>query len=358
MTDGLTTPRIDIDLKKIIHNAKVLKKLYKSKDIDILGVTKMVCGDPIIANALLESEINILADSRISNIRKMRNGGVKAQFLLLRTPLPSQINDVVKYSDISLNSEISVLESLSRSALLHNVIHKVILMVELGDLREGIMPDDLEFAVESTLEMAGIELIGLGANLACHGGIRPDDNNMNKLSDMVLNIENKFGLSLQVVSGGNSANYNWFINTNEVGTINNLRLGESIYLGLETLDRQNIPGLFYDAFTLVAEVIELKTKPSLPYGEVGQDAFGNIPKFEDHGDMKRAILGVGLQDIKVSGITPKTDIDIIGMSSDHIIINTKNTDIQMGQEVEFGFDYGSLLSAMTSPYVIKNYINK
>ena len=173
MTGCITTPRIDVDITKIIHNAKELKRLYGSKNVDILGVTKMVCGDPIIADALLQSGISILADSRISNIRKMRDAGIHAQFLLLRTPLPSQIDDVVKYTDISLNSEISVIESLSKSALKYNVTHKVILMVELGDLREGIMPDDLESVVKSTLEMGGIELVGIGANLACHGGIKP-----------------------------------------------------------------------------------------------------------------------------------------------------------------------------------------
>ncbi len=357
MTDCITTPRIDIDIKKIIHNAKELKKLFGLKNVEVIGVTKGVCGDPVIADLLLQSGITILADSRISNIRKMRDAGIKAKFLLLRTPSPSQINDVVKYTDISLNSEISVIEALSNSAILQNVKHKIILMVELGDLREGIMPDDIEKIVESTLELEGIELVGLGTNLACHGGIKPDEEKMGHLSEIAKSIENKFGLKLEYVSGGNSANYNWFMDTSDVGEINNLRLGESLYLGCETLDRQNIPGLYYDAFTLVTEVIEVKTKPSLPYGEVCQDAFGNVPDIKDLGEMNRAILAVGLQDIIVTGMTPRTDIDIIGMSSDHVIINAKNTDLKMGQEVKFGLDYGAMLSAMTSPYILKRYIN-
>lgn len=356
MSTKLTTPRIDIDVTKVKHNASVLKTLYGSKNVDIFGVTKMVCGEPIIANALLDSGISILADSRISNIRKMRDAGVMGQFLLLRTPLPSQIEDVVRYTDISLNSEFSVIKSLSKSALELNRTHRIILMVELGDLREGIMPNDLESFVESTLELGGIEIVGLGANLTCHGGIKPDEVNMGNLSNIVKNIELKFGLSLEFISGGNSANYSWFLDTKDVGRINNLRLGESIYLGCETLEREQIPGLFYDAFTLVTEVIELKVKPSLPYGEICQDAFGNVPNFVDKGNMKRAILGVGIQDVIVDGLTPKLDIDIIGMSSDHIIVNTKNTDLKVGHEVEFILDYSALLSAMTSPYVIKNYI--
>ena len=135
--------------------------------------------------------------------------------------------------------------------------------------------------------------------------------------------------------------------------MNNLRLGESILLGYETLHRKPIPGLFTDAFTLIAEVIESKVKPSKPYGVVCQDAFGNVPVFQDHGLIKRAILDIGLQDVQVSGLTPRLDIEILGASSDHIILNAKKIELKVGDELEFDLNYGALLSAMTSPYVIK-----
>ncbi len=287
----------------------------------------------------------------------MRDAGIQAQFILLRTPFPSQIEDVVRYTDISLNSELSVIKALSKSAVKQDTTHKLILMVELGDLREGIMPSDLEDTVRAVIEMDGIELVGIGTNLACFGGIKPDEEKMGYLSSIARDVEEKFGLTLEFVSGGNSANYSWFISTEDIGRINNLRLGESIYLGCETLYRKHIPGLFTDAFTLVTEVIELKIKPSVPYGEVCQDAFGNVPEFQDCGQIRRAILGVGLQDVHVSGLYPKSDIDILGTSSDHIIVNAKQIDLKVGNEVEFDLNYEALLSAMTSPYVIKKYVN-
>ena len=156
---------------------------------------------------------------------------------------------------------------------------------------------------------------------------------MEYLSSIARDVEEKFGLKLEFVSGGNSANYNWFMSTKNVGRINNLRLGESIYLGCETLHRKPIPGLFTDAFTLVAEVIESKIKPSVPYGEISQDAFGNVPEFKDHGQIKRAILGIGLQDVLVSGLTPRSDIEILGASSDHIIINAKKIELKVGERI-------------------------
>jgi predicted amino acid racemase len=351
----IVTPRIEIDLEKIAHNAKTLKKLYGSKGISITGVTKVVCGDPKIADVLVKSGISILADSRIDNIRKMRKAGIQAQFLLQRTPIPSQTELVVRYADVSLNTELSVIKGLSRSAVKQGITHKIILMVELGDLREGLLPSDLENTVKEIIVLKGIEFVGVGTNLACFGGIEPDEEKMEYLSTIVKNIEEKFGLTLEFVSGGNSANYNWFISTKDIGKINNLRLGESIFLGCETLYRKHIPNLFTDAFTLITEVIESKIKPSVPYGNIHQDAFGNTPKFQDRGQIRRAILGVGLQDVLVSGLTPMLDIDILGASSDHIIVDAKQIELNVGNGVSFNLNYGALLSSMTSPYVIKKY---
>ncbi len=345
------TPRIEMNLEKIAHNTKIIKGLYGSKGIDVVGVTKVVCGDPYIANTLVKSGIKILADSRIENIRRMRNAGVQAQFLLLRTPCMSQAETVVKYADISLNTELAVIKRLSKYALDCDRSHKIILMVELGDLREGLMPSDLENTVQQVLELEHIELIGIGTNLACFGGVKPDEEKMGCLSSIATDIEEKYGLKLEIISGGNSANYDWFTSTTDVGRINSLRLGESIYLGCETLNRTPISGLYTDAFTLVAEVIESKVKPSVPYGVVCQDAFGNVPEFEDRGHIRRAILGVGLQDVLVSGLTPRSDIEILGASSDHIIVDAKSIDLNVGDEIKLDLNYGALLSAMTSPYV-------
>ncbi len=350
----IITPMIEVNLGKIAHNAKTLKKLYGSKGIDIVGVTKVVCGDPNIAEIILKSGICTLADSRIANIKKMRDAGIQAQFLLLRT-IRSQAKEVVNYADISLNSELSVIKELSKFAVKRDTAHKIILMVELGDLREGIMPSDLENTIKEVIKLKGVKLVGIGTNLACFGGIEPDDKKMSHLSSIAKNIEEKFKLKLEFVSGGNSANYNWFIATKDIGKINNLRLGESIFLGCETLYRKPIPGLFTDAFTLKTEVIESKIKPSAPYGKIHQDAFGKIPKFFDRGLIRRIILGIGLQDVLVSGLTPILDIDILGASSDHIIVNAKQTDLKVGNIVKFNVNYGALLSAMTSPYIIKNY---
>jgi len=190
---------------------------------------------------------------------------------------------------------------------------------------------------------------------------------MRALSSIAGKLGTKYGVTFEIVSGGNSANYQWFVSTPDVGLVNHLRIGEGILLGCDTLTREQIPGLYTDAFTLVAEVIELKTKPARPYGETAQDAFGRIPVFADgyivradgyirgegKGCIKRAILALGRQDVDVSGIRPRIEADILGASSDHLILDARESGLEIGNEVQFDVGYGALLRAMTSPYVEK-----
>lgn len=351
----MVAPRLEIDLSKIAHNARKLKALYGAKGVHVAAVTKGVCGSPMIARTLLDSGIRSLADSRIANIRKMRQAGLNAHFLLVRSPMASEAEAVVDQADTSLNTEMSVIRRLAECASRRGVIHRIVLMAELGDLREGILPADLEPAVEQVLRLDGIELVGLGTNLACFGGIRPTEAKMQELSAIAEGIERAFGIRLALVSGGNSANYQWFISTQNVGRVNHLRIGESILLGCDALTRKPIPGFRTDAFTLVGEVIELKTKPSRPYGQVAQDAFGHMPIFEDRGPVRRAILALGRQDVDVSAIRPRANVDVIGASSDHLILEARDASIEIGKEAEFDVAYGALLRAMTSPYVEKVY---
>jgi len=264
----MTVPRLEIELKKIGHNVKELRDLFGYKGISVTAVTKAVLGSPEIANALVKGGISSIGDSRIANISKMRKAGIKAQFILIRTPMVSEAADVVRYADISLNSEISVMKQLSKYAVEQGKNHKVVLMVEMGDLREGIMPSDLEKTVEETIHLESISLVGIGTNLACYGGIKPNEEKMQGLSSIANDIQNRYGIKLEIVSGGNSANYEWFMTTDDIGLINNLCIGEAILLGCDTLHRREIPNLYTNTFTLIGEVIELKIKPSVPYGEV------------------------------------------------------------------------------------------
>jgi len=354
----MNTPRLEIDLTKIGHNVREMVRLYRAKGLGIIGVTKGVLGDPVIADVFVRNGISVLGDSRIANLQRIREAGIKANRLLLRMPALSEAVAVVRQTDISLNSELAVIRELSKAAMNNGIRHKVILMVELGDLREGIMPQDLDEAVKETVSLGGIILAGIGSNLACFGGVKPDENNMALLSSLAQGIEDKFKLSFEFVSVGCSTVYSWLKSVDLAKRINNVRVGDSLLLGGRDLEEKGIPGLHYDAFTLVAEVIESKVKPSVPYGEIGLDAFGSIPTFADRGIIRRVILNIGRQDVLYTQLYPRVDIDILGASSDHLIADAKKTGLKVGDEVEFDLDYGAMLQAMTSPYVAKVYLDR
>jgi ornithine racemase len=354
----MDTPRLEIDLAKIGHNVREMIRLYGAKGLTITGVTKGVCGDPLVAEVYLKNGLSVLGDSRLANIRKMRDAGIRAPFVLLRLPASGEADAVVRDCSISLNSEIDVIRELSAAALRLGTRHGVILMVEVGDLREGVMPGDLKGLAAEVLRLPGVRLAGIAANLACFGGVKPDAKNMGELSSLARGLEEEFRIKLEFVSAGCSTVYSWLKSVDRAGGISNVRLGDSLLLGGRDLEEKGIPGLHYDAFTLVAEVIESKIKPSVPWGEIGLDAFGSIPRFEDRGSGRRLILNIGRQDVLYTQLYPRVGIEILGASSDHLIAAANTAELRVGDEVRFDVDYGAMLAAMTSPYVQKVHLNR
>lgn len=350
-------PRIEIDIRKIRHNAQSLVEQCRKHHIMVAAVTKVFCAIPEITKALVEGGVEILADSRIENIKKFKEFNTSK--LLLRLPMISQADDVVKHCDISLNSEIKTMQALGKAAKVHGLLHKIILMVDLGDLREGIWKDQVHETIKNIIKIDGIKLIGIGTNLTCYGGVIPDNKNLGLLSEIALYIEDTFKLTLDIISGGNSSSLYLLQKGIMPEGINNLRLGEAILLGRETAFGEPIVNTYQDNFILAAEIIEIKEKPSVPIGIIGMDAFGNKPVFEDLGLRKRAILAIGKQDVPIDGITPiDNEITIIGASSDHLIVDlTEATSTyEVGDEIKFKLSYGAVLQVMTSEYVFKQII--
>ena len=348
----MTAPRLEIDLDKIHHNARTLVTRLAGRGISVTGVTKATLGSPDVADAMLRAGIPALGDSRIENIETLRRAGVRAAMTLIRTPMLSQVDRVVPQADMSFNTELEVIRALSSAALAAGRTHEIVLMVELGDLREGIMPDDLERTVRETRRLPNIVLAGIGTNLACRSGVSPDARNMAELSTLADALEATFGSRLRIVSGGNSANLEWALDDRaDIGRINNLRLGESILLGRETLHRQPIEGLHTDAVTLIAEVIESNVKPSKPWGAIAEAAFGAPPPTTDRGPISQVVIAIGRQDTDPDGLRPPPGLEILGASSDHLIADTGGHERSVGSEVRFQLDYSALLRAATSPHV-------
>ena len=359
-------PRVLIDIEKLRQNLKAVSEITKSRGGCTLAiVTKGVCADPEVVRMICEEpDADFLADSRIANIATYAGLAHESgkQTLLLRIPMHAELAEVVRYVDVCFVSEISTIRLLNGEAAKAGKVQKIVLMIDLGDLREGIFfknRDTIHEVVAEALAMENIEFYGIGVNLTCYGAIIPKYDNLSQLVGIGREIEEKHGIKLQMVSGGNSSSI-YLIDKGELpGGITNLRLGEAFLLGNDTAYGEDLPGTTGDAFILEAQIVELKEKPSLPIGEVGLDVFGQKPYYEDRGIMKRAIIAIGKQDTDLDSMTPlDTDLELMGGSSDHIILDVTRAkrDYKVGDVVSFTLGYGGMLKVMTSPYVEKVYV--
>ena len=359
-------PKLVIDLKKLQGNLDAVAEITKTRGgCSLMIVTKGLSADPEMSKLVAsDPKVDYMADSRWQNLASYcdiaRKAGKKT--VLLRIPMHAEVEEVIKYADVSFNSELSTIRLLNEAAAKAGVCHEIVLMIDLGDLREGIFfknEDQIMDAVSEILAMSNIKLHGIAVNLTCYGAIIPKNDNLSQLVDVAKKIEDKFGIKLSMVSGGNSSSI-YLVDRGELPAgINNLRLGESFLLGNDTAYETKLPGTVDDTVVLQAQIVELKEKPSLPIGEVGVDAFGEKPYYEDRGIMKRAIIAVGKQDTDLGSMTPMDpQVEIMGGSSDHTILDVTHCDhdYQVGDIVSFKLGYGGMLKNATSPYVEKDYI--
>lgn len=351
-------PLVRIYKERLKHNAQAALALTGQAGITLVAVTKLFQGDPIIAQILVDAGITVLGDSRMQNLMKLKD--IRAEKLLTRIPMISEIDQLVVYADISLNSELETIRRISEYCIAHGTRHKIILMLDMGDRREGILEKDLDHYVSEILELQGVELVGIGVNFGCYGGIIPDRAVMERFTSYIPYLEETCHLKLDHISGGNSLTLHMIWEETLPEGITHLRIGQAINLGVEDKYGTVIEGFVPDCYTLHAEVIEKKTKSSVPVGEVGIDAFGNVPVFEDRGDIERLILGIGKQDVLFDGLTPMDpDIRILGGSSDHMILDVTacTKQYEIGDVIDFSMNYTSILSALNSDYVYKQIID-
>jgi predicted amino acid racemase len=350
------TPYLSFDLDKIEHNTRTIVGLCRGRGIEVAGVTKCVRGHPQIAEAMLRGGAASIADSRLENVHRLRAAGIRSPLTLLRVPALSQVREVVAATNVSLNTELTVVRALSAAAQALGRRHDLILMVDLGDLREGIWPDDLVAFAREVCVLPGVRIWGLGTNLACFGGVVPTEQAMEHLVSLAHRVEEACSIDIGVISGFNSSGLDLIASGRTPGRVNHARIGEAILLGCETTQRRPWPGTAQDAFRLSAEVLELKRKPSIPIGERAEDAFGHRPVFEDHGPILRALLNLGREDVVIDGLRPLDPrLRILGASSGYLILDATAAGdaLRVGSEVGFSVNYAALLAAMTSEYVGK-----
>jgi predicted amino acid racemase len=290
----------------------------------------------------------------------LRKAGIDKPLLLVRIPMLSEVRDLVNTADISLVSSIEVIRKIEDESKAAGKVFSVILMLEMGDLREGIWGDDEILAAAKEIEaMKNVYLMGVGMNFGCYGSIDPTPEKLDELVEKAEMVEAAIGRELEVISGGGSTSVPRVFEGTMPKRINHLRVGEGIIVNRDLKDLYGIdfPGMYNNVFVLKAEVVETQLKPSHPIGEIAFDAFRNKPTYVDRGDRKRAILGMGRGDYafpdQIIPVDPK--IEILGASSDHTLLDVEEVDheVKVGDIIAFDLNYAPLLFATTSDDVVK-----
>jgi predicted amino acid racemase len=345
------------DLDKILDNVNRVADLCHRRGMSFAAVAKCVCADEEILRTLEQSRCDWIGEARLSNLAAMDTQ--KPRFLI-RIAQPWEVGDVVRHADISLQSEAYTIGLLGQAAAEQGRRHKVILACDLGDLREGCFfrnEEDIFATAEAVLAQPELELYGVGMNLGCFGGVLPCQENMTGLVSIAQRLRARYGIELPVVSGGSTILVHHLLADTVASGINNCRIGELWLAGHDPGRNQDVPGFLHDCFTLRAQLIEVKDKPSQPIGPIGGDAFGHVIRRPDLGPMRRGVLACGKQDLDLESLYPVDKrVTILGGSSDHTIVDlTAAPEYRVGDIMEFHMGYGAILRSYTSHYVERGY---
>jgi len=351
--------RVVINLESLKYNIAVVNKWMKGHNATWTVVTKVLCGHPEALRALHLLGVKSMGDTRLPNFQAIKEIGEDCECWYIRVPDLSSIEEMVSLCDVSLNSEIKVIKAINEEAKRQNKTHRIIIMIELGDLREGILPGSLIKFYEEVFQLSNVEVLGIGANLGCMAGAVPTVDQFTQLVLYKQLLELKFQRSLQLISAGSTVVLPLLLDGQLPRAINHFRIGEAIFLGSDLVNDKMLPYMSDDVVLLEAEIVEIKKKGLTPLGETGTQT----PFDSDFADDStpgqrgyRALISIGQLDTEISGLTPvNSSFNIAGASSDITVVNIgdERQGLRVGDSIKFRINYAALLRLMSSKYIEK-----
>lgn len=355
---------ITLSKSSLKNNYQFLQELFVQNNIQWAPVLKMLCGNEKYLDYVLSLGSEQVCDARLSNLKMIKKLARHKETIYIKPPAKKVIRDIVEYADVSFNTEYSTLKWLSKEAVNQNKTHRVIVMIELGDLREGIMGENLMSFYQKVFELPNIEVAGIGANLNCLSGIMPSKDKLIQLCLYEQLIEAKFGKKIAGVSGGSSVMIPLLMKNLVPKGINHFRVGETLFFGIDLFENTTIKGMKDDVFMLHTEIIEITEKPAVPYGNLDSNPSGEIFEIDtdEYGTtQRRAILDIGLLDIsKIDYITAiDSNLNFIGASSDMLVVDISDAqnEYKVGDIVVFKMNYMGALAVMNSNYIEKRLVD-
>ena len=344
---------------RLKHNYQFLDNLFARRNIQWGVVSKLLCGNKAFIQELIDLGAREIHDSRISNLRVIKQLDADIQTVYIKPPAKRSITSVVEWADVSFNSELWTIQMLSEEAVRQDKKHKVIIMIEMGDLREGVLGEELLDFYGQVIRLPNIEISGIGTNLNCLHGVMPSQDKLIQLSLYKQLIEAKFDIRIPWVSGGTSVTVPLMLKNMRPMAVNHFRVGECLYFGNDLFTGELIEGMRPDVFKLFAEVIEVSEKPTVPIGVLGANVEGKTTDITDADFSKtslRAILDIGLLDIQPEYLEPDDEgIRVAEASSDMLVLDLENaaSDYKVGDLISFKLKYMGALRLMNSDYISK-----
>ncbi len=344
---------------KLQHNYKMLEKWFTENNVEWGVVSKLLCGNRLYLEELTSLGVTEFHDTRISNLKMIKQVAPDSTTVYIKPPAKRSIPSIIKFADVSFNTDFTTIKMLSDEAGKQQKTHRIIIMIEMGDLREGVVGEHLMEFYEKILHLPNINIVGLGTNLNCLNGIMPSQDKLIQLCLYKQLIEAKFNIEIPWVSGGTSVTVPLLIKQELPKQVNHFRVGEVLFFGLDLFTNQTIVGMNNDVFKLYAEIIELYEKPKVPSGDQGFNVSGETPVYpaEDYGKHSyRAILDIGLLDCNPQHlILEDEEITIIEASSDMLVVDVRQNEknYQVGDLISFKLKYMGVLGVMNSNYVDK-----
>lgn len=362
---------LKININDIVNNIKKISRYLDKHGKKWSLITKVFSGDVEFLKRILTDDvisgIHSVGDSRLTSLKNLKEVNPNMRTIYIKPPAKIYAEDIVKYADISLNSSFETIKALNDAAKKMNKVHKIIIMLELGELREGIKRDDIIKFYEKVFNFSNIDVVGLGSNLGCMYGVEPTYDKLMQISLYKELIEAKFERKMDFVSGGSSITLP-LLETDGVPTgMNHFRIGEAAFFGTSPLSNDKFIDLSTDTFSFYANIIELEEKKLVPDGIISDANIGHTAKINnnDLGETSyKAILDFGLLDVDRHEIEQKDDdIKFVGITSDMTVVDLgKNRTAdgkrkyKVGDKICFQPSYLGVARLLNSKFIDKKFI--
>lgn len=332
---------LQINITEIRNNIKKISAYMKKHNKSWSLITKVFSGDKEFMKEILTEDIlkdiQSVGDSRLSSLKRLKDLNENLVTIYIKPPPQAYVDDVVRYADISLNSSYKTICALNEAAQKQNKIHKVIIMLELGELREGVNREDLFEFYGKVHELKNIKVEGLGSNLGCMFGVEPTYDKLLQLHLYKELIESKYDTKLELTSGGSSISLPLIESKVVPEEINHFRIGETAFFGVSPFDNEQFLDLNIDTFNFYAEIIELEEKYIVPDGNIGDASVGHSTDFDEEDIGKttyKAILDFGLLDVDQEGLTSDDkNISFVGITSDMTVVDLGDNKDENGKKL-------------------------